>query len=63
MSLDTPDKVAGGLARILALHPDIEALENLYRTMDTISPDDIMESAKYFFNPQKRTVVTLTGNK
>lgn len=63
MNLDTPDKVASGLARILALHTDIEALENLYRTMETISPDDILESAKYFFNPQKRTVVTLIGNK
>lgn len=63
MSLDTPGKVAGVLARILAMNPDLETLENFYRTMDAISPDDIVESAKYFFNPQKRTVVTLIGNK
>lgn len=63
MSLDTPGKVAGVLARILAMNPDLETLENFYRTMDAISPDDIVEAAKYFFNPQKRTVVTLTGNK
>lgn len=63
MSLDTPDKVAGVLARILALNPDLETLENLYRTIDAISPDDILESAKYFFSPQRRTVVTLVGNK
>lgn len=63
MNLDTPDKVASVLARPLALRTDLETLELLYQTIDKISPDDILESAKFFFEPQKRTVVTLIGSK
>jgi zinc protease len=63
MGLDTPDKVAGGLARILAVAGDMEALENYYKTIESISPQDILDAARKYLVQSKRTVVTLTGSK
>jgi len=63
MSQDTPDKVAGGLARILALTTDVETINKMFNTIQTISPADVMNAAKTMFVPEHRTIVTLTGGK
>ena len=63
MGLDTPDAVAGGLARIAALTGEIAAIDAYYLAADTITPEDIMRAAKKYFVPEKRTVVLLkAGN-
>ena len=62
MGLDTPDAVAGGLARIVALTGDLAAIDAYYATADTITPEDIMRAAKKYFVPEKRTVVLLQAN-
>ncbi len=63
MGLDTPDAVAGGLARIAALTGDIAAIDAYYLAADEITPEDIMRAAKKYFVPEKRTVVLLkAGN-
>jgi zinc protease len=61
MGLDTPDNVAGGLARLVALTGGIEVVDRLYATMETITPDDIMKAARKYFTPERRTVVVLKG--
>ncbi len=61
MGLDTPDHVAGGLARLLAITGDLSTVDRLYRTMDAIEPDDIMHVAKDCFVPEHRTTVILKG--
>lgn len=62
MNLETPNKVASGLARILALSADIKAIDEFYKTMESITPQDIQNVAKNFFVPNKRTIVVLKGS-
>lgn len=61
MSLDTPDAVAGGLARLVALTGDLTALEKFYAQMETITPEDLQRAAKKYFTPERRTLVVLKG--
>ncbi len=63
MSLETPGKVAGGLARILAIIPEITAVDDFYNTIEAITPEDVQNSVNKFFDKNKRTVVVLTGSK
>ncbi len=61
MGLDTPDHVAGGVARIVALTGGLEAIDRLYTQMATITPEDITAAAQRYFTPERRTVVVLKG--
>lgn len=61
MGLDTPDNVAGGLARLVALTGGIDVVEKLYATMETITAEDIQKAARKYFTPERRTVVVLKG--
>jgi zinc protease len=61
MGLDTPDRVASGLARFVALTGSIEVVDRLYKQGDTITPQDILHAAKKYFTPECRTVVVLKG--
>jgi len=61
MNLDTPDKVAGGLARYVALTADIRCVDELYSAFDSVTPRDIMNAAKKYYLPGRRTVVVLKG--
>jgi zinc protease len=61
MGLDTPDNVAGNLARYVAITGDVEVVDQLYKVSDTITPQDIMNAAKKYFTPERRTVVVLKG--
>ena len=61
MDLDTPAKVADNLARIIAMTGDIEAVDQLYRSFDQITPEDILRAANDFLVNQKRTVIVLKG--
>jgi len=61
MGLDAPDKVAGGLARFVALTGGIAIVDQLYAALDKATPEDIMQAAKKYFTPERRTVVVLKG--
>ena len=61
MGLDTPDHVAGGLARFVALTGGIEIVDQFYAQLTTITPQDIMHAAKKYFVPESRTVVVVKG--
>jgi len=61
MNLDTPDRVASSLARIVAITGGIEAVDELYETYATITPADVQEAAEYYLVPTRRTVGTLKG--
>ncbi|MDH4068871.1 MAG: insulinase family protein [Ignavibacteria bacterium] len=63
MGLDTPDNVAGGLARLVALTGGIDVVDGLYAKMDEVTPDDIMKAANKYFTPERRTTVVLKGAK
>lgn len=61
MGLDTPDRVAGGLARFVALTAGIEIVDQLYAELDLVTAQDIMNAANKYFTPERRTVVVLKG--
>ncbi len=63
MGLDTPDHVAGGLARFTALTGGIDVIDQLYKQLETITPQDIVNAAKKYFTKERRTVVVLKGAK
>jgi len=62
MKMDTPDKVAGGLARILAITGDMSSIDKYFETMDSVTPTDIQNAAKNL-TAEKRNIVILKGNK
>ncbi|MFZ0390879.1 MAG: pitrilysin family protein [Calditrichia bacterium] len=61
MNLDTPDHIAGNLARMVALTGGIESVDQIYKQIDSITPEDIQAAAKHFFNKNQRTVIVLKG--
>jgi zinc protease len=63
MNLDTPDRVAGGLARFAAITGGIEVVDRLYAAMDAVTPEDIRAAAAKYFVPERRTVVVLKGSR
>ena len=61
MEMDTPDDVAGGLARYIALTGGIEAVDQLFATVNAIGPQDIQATARRLLTPERRTVAVLKG--
>jgi zinc protease len=61
MSLDTPEHVAEGLARFVALSGGIEVVDRYYEALERVTPADIREAARKYLVPQRRTVVVLKG--
>jgi len=61
MGMETPDDVAGGLARFVALTGGIEAVDAFFAVLDTVTPEDVQKAAQHFLTDQRRTVAVLTG--
>jgi len=61
MGLDTPGRAAGSLARTIALTGGIEAIDELYNTLDSITPEDIRMAAERYLQDDRRTVLVLKG--
>jgi zinc protease len=61
MGLDTPDAVAGGVARFVAITGGIEVIDRLFTQAATVKPEDVMRAARRYFVPEARTVVVLKG--
>jgi zinc protease len=61
MNLDTPDRVAGRLAHIVAITGGIDAVDAYYTALAKVTPEDIMKAAKKYFVPERRTIVVLKG--
>ena len=63
MNLDTPDKVAGNLARFAAMTGGIECVDQLFATFARVTPADIQRVAQTYLMSDKRTVVVVTGGE
>jgi len=63
MNLDTPGKVAGGLAREIAITGGIEAVDKYFATLDRVSVADVQTSLNKLFTAERRTTITLLGSK
>jgi zinc protease len=63
MNLDTPGRVAGRLARLIAITGGIEAVDQFYATMADLTPADIQAAAQKFLQVERRTVLVLKGDE
>jgi len=61
MGLDTPESIAGHLARFAAMTGGIEAVDQLYAATEAVTPEEIMHAAGKYFVPEHRTTVLLKG--
>ncbi len=61
MGLDTPDHLAGRVARLVAITGGLEVIDRLYSRFETITPQDVMTAAQKYFTPDRRSVVVLKG--
>ncbi len=63
MSLDTPEKVAGGLAREVAITGTINTVDTFFETLEKVKPEDIKNALNKYFAPERKTTITLLGGK
>jgi zinc protease len=61
MNLETPSAVAGQLSRIIALTGGIEAVDQMYATLDAVTAADVQAAAKKYLQKNRRTVAVLRG--
>jgi zinc protease len=61
MDLETPGQIAGRLAQVIALTGGIEAVDELYATMQRLTPEDIRAAAQKYLETERRTVLVLKG--
>ena len=63
MGLDTPDRVASSLARIIAVTGGIEAVNELYGSYETITLREVQDAASRYLVPDHRTIAVLRGGE
>jgi zinc protease len=63
MGLDTPDRVANSLARIIAVTGGIEAVDELYGTYEAITPQEMQSAAARYLVGNHRTIAVLRGGE
>jgi len=63
MELDSAGGVAGALARLIAITGGIEAVEQLYAAFDRVTPPDVQDATKKYFDARRRTVMVLRGTE
>jgi zinc protease len=61
MDLATPDAVAGGLARLVAITGGIEAVDTMFATLAAVTPADVQNAAREVLRANRRTVGVLRG--
>ncbi len=63
MELDSAGGVAAALARLVAITGGIEAVDELYAAFDRLTPSDVQEATKKYFDARRRTVMVLRGSE
>jgi zinc protease len=63
MNLETPSAVAGALARFIALSGGVECVDQLYGTLETVTPQDVQAAASRYLRRERRTVAVLRGGE
>ncbi len=58
-ALQTPNRVAGVLARYVALTGDVVVIETLWQTYPQITPADVLRAANLYLTPARSTVAVL----
>ncbi|MFQ5767766.1 MAG: M16 family metallopeptidase, partial [Acidobacteriota bacterium] len=57
--LSTPGRVAGAMARLVAITGDVKVVDQLYDTYTQVTPEDIQNAARRYLKPEHCTVAVL----
>ena len=57
--LSTPDGVANAVAYPIAITGGLECIEEMYATLDQVTPDDLLAAARAWLRPESSTVALL----
>ena len=63
MSLETPDAVAGELARYIAIRGGLDDLTALYDAYAAVTPQDVQAAAERYLAAERRTVGVLRAKQ
>lgn len=59
MSLDAAGRIAGRLARFIALTGGVDAIDTHFATLDAVTPEDVRRAAQRYLVSERRTVAVL----
>ncbi|MBI5362251.1 MAG: insulinase family protein [Planctomycetes bacterium] len=57
--LSTPNQVCGALAQLVAITGDLDCIEQMYATLDAVTPFDVQAAASLYLKPERSTVALL----
>ena len=57
--LSTPSNVSNVLARIVAITEDVTAVDEMFATLDAVTPEDVQRAAQHFLRPERCTVAVV----
>jgi len=63
MSLDSPDGIASSLPQYITLTGDIKVIDEMFSNYKKVTPETIMNAAKYYFVPERNTTLIMRGKK
>jgi zinc protease len=63
MGLDAPGRIAGMLARFVAVTGGLEGIDTDFATMASVTPEDVRAAAEKYLTSEHRTVIVLKGEK
>ena len=63
MSMDSPSSIADDLAFYIWVTGEPESLNEIYRSYDKVTAEDIMVAAKEYFVPSQLTISTISSQK
>jgi len=58
-SLTTPSDVCERLARLVAITGDVEVVDQLFGTLDSVTPEDVRDAADQWLRPERSTVAVV----
>jgi zinc protease len=63
LAMNSSEAIAGALANYVGLRRTPETIEKLFVVYDSITPEDIRQTAAKYFVEKHRSIVTLTTKK
>jgi len=63
MNMDSPSSIAGSLTFYIWLTGNPESLNNIYKSYDKVTPEDIIRAAKKYFVADHLTISTISSKK
>jgi len=63
MELDDPSNIAEVLSYFIWVSNDPQAINKYYNTLMSVTPEDLMNTARKYFTPEGLTVVTVSSKE